>query len=101
MKNFIRQSLIAASLVLTLAAPSQVRAQDNKLVYDRKVNSSIGIAADNATGYSYEIKDKKGNVVLSGKITSAKTFYIATSKLNKGNYRFTINGNVLQEFIIK
>lgn len=100
MKNIIRKSAIAASLVLALAA-SSVQAQSNTLVYDRKANSAIGISSDNAVGCNYEIKDKKGNVVASGKIRSAKTFYINTGKLNKGFYRFSINGSILQEFIIK
>ncbi len=101
MKNLLRQSLIASTLILTLASPSLVSAQGNALVYDRSTNSSIGIAADNATGCNYEIKDRSGRVVLTGKIKSEKTFYIATGKLNKGSYKFMINGNTLQEFTIK
>lgn len=101
MKNLLRRSIFASTLILALTAPSLVKAQTNTLVYDRTANSSIGITADNATGCSYEIKDKNGKVVLSGKIKSDKTFYIATGKLGRGNYSFSINGNTLQEFIIK
>jgi hypothetical protein len=101
MKNFLRQAVLTSTLIIALAVPALAKATNNALVYDRSINSSIGISVDNATGHSYQIKDRKGRVVLSGKIKSVKTFYIATGKLEKGSYTFTINGNTLQEFIIK
>ncbi len=101
MKNIIRKSVIAASLLLSLTAASfNTNAQDRP-VYDRSVNPSIGIKVENATGTGYSITDQKGNVVLGGTIAGNKTFYIATGKLGKGTYRFLIAGNVFQEFVIK
>lgn len=102
MKNIFRLPLFAAVLTVALLTTFNGTAQDNKVpVYDRELNKTIGITAENATGCRYEIRDSKGNVVLTGNINSAATFYIATGKLNDGTYRFVINGNTLQEFKIR
>ncbi len=101
MKNIIRKSVIAASLLLSLTAASfNTNAQDRP-VYDRSVNPSIGIKVENATGTGYSITDQKGNIVFNGRIAGNKTFYIPTGKLNSGTYRFLVGGNVFQEFVIK
>ncbi len=102
MKTFIRKTAFISTLFLTLAASTfSAAAQDNKLVYKKSDNPSIGITIDNATGASYNIKDEKGNVILSGTVKSDKTFFISTSKLGKGTYRFTMGNLVLQEFEIR
>lgn len=102
MKTLIRKSAIAAALILALAAPTfRANAQDNKLIYDLAHNTSIGITIENAVGASYVIKDKTGKIIYKGIVKSAKTFYIPTGKLGKGEYRFQIGSLVLQEFIIK
>ena len=102
MKTLIRKSVIASVFFLTLVISGvQSYAQNNNVfVYDRTLNNSIAIASDNAVGCSYQVKDKKGNTVMSGKIKSAN-FNIPTSKLSNGTYHFTINGKVLQQFIVK
>jgi hypothetical protein len=101
MKNIIRKSVVAASLILAIAAGSFNANAQGRPVYDRSVNRSIGITVENAIGTGYVITDQKGNVVLDGTIKSGKTFFIATGKLGKGVYRFLIGGNIFQEFIIK
>lgn len=101
MKNIIRKSVIAASFVLAVAASSfKANAQDTKLVYDKSVNPSIGITIENAAGRTYEIKDKKGNIVYKGVVKGNKTIFISTLKL-KGAYQFQLGNQVVQEFIIK
>lgn len=100
MKNIIRTTAIAVSFILTIALSFRANAQ-NTQVYDRAHNKTIGISSGNATGCNYEIRDRKGNIVMTGKIKSARTFYISTAKLGAGNFRFTINGSLLQEFAIK
>jgi hypothetical protein len=101
MKNFIRKSVIAVTLILVACVTTfQTNAKNSVFVYDRAVNSNINISSDNALGCKYEVKDSNGNIVLSGKITSA-SFNIPTAKLNKGTYHFSINGNILQQFAIK
>jgi hypothetical protein len=102
MKTLIRKSVIAATLLFTIAASSfKANAQDDKLVYQRKINTSIGITVANATGADYTIKDKKGNVVHRGKVKSAKTFYIPTGKLGTGTFCFCIGNLLIQEFEVK
>lgn len=101
MKPFFLKSLTIASLMLVITASSlQVTAQSSTLIYERSTNSNINISSDNAVGCTYEIRDKKGNVVMNGKIRYAK-FSIPTDKLTNGIYHFSINGNILQAFIIK
>jgi len=102
MKSLMRKSVIAATLTLALAVSSfQSIAQGGTLVYDKSLNSSIGISVPNAVGASYTIKDQRGAVVLEGTVKSDKTFYISTAKLNAGSYRFCIGSLALQQFDIK
>ncbi len=102
MKNIIRKSVIAASFVIAITASSfKANAQDTKLVYDKSVNPSIGITIENAIGAIYEVKDKKGNTIMTGKVKSDKTFYITTSKLNAGAYKFYVSNTAIQDFVIK
>lgn len=101
MKTIIRKTVIAASLLLTLAAASFNTYAQDRPVYDRSVNPSIGIKVENVTGAGYTITDQKGNIILGGTITGNKTFYIPTGKLAKGVYRFVIGNIVWQEFVIR
>jgi hypothetical protein len=102
MKTFIRKSVITASFVLAIATSAfNVNAKNNALVYDKVHNTSIGILVEHATGVQYTIRDKKGNIVLQGKIKDNKTFFLPTSKLSAGTYQFFLGNMVLQEFIIK
>lgn len=98
MKTFIRKSII----VLAIAASAfNTNAKSNMLVYDKAHNTSIGITVEHATGAEYIIRDKKGNLVLRGKIKNNKTFFIPTSKLNSGTYQFFLGNMVVREFVIK
>src|SRR6218665_3689772 len=98
MKTIIRKAVVAASFVIAIAASSfTTYAQDNKLVYNKSANPSIGITVENADGASYIVKDKKGNVVLQGKVKSNKTFFIPTTKLNAGTYQFFVAGTAVQD----
>lgn len=102
MKNIIRKSVIAASFVIAIAASSfKANATENKLIYDKSVNPTIGITIENANGATYTVKDEKGNIILSGKVKGDKTLHIATSKLQAGTYKFYIGGNAVQAFEIK
>lgn len=102
MKPFIRKSVLTLSLLLTtVCAALQVNAQDDKPVYRKASNPSIGITVANATGAAYIIRDKAGNIVLKGTIKNDKTFYINTGKLDKGAYQFVIGSLVLQEFVLR
>lgn len=102
MKSFLRKSVIATTLVLSIAASSfSAQAQNNTLVYDKDLNPSIGITVANAAGAAFTIRDKKGNVILQGTVKNDKTFFIPTGKLGKGTYQFFIGGLAIQEFIIK
>ncbi|PSK94326.1 hypothetical protein [Taibaiella chishuiensis] len=101
MKTIIRKTVIAASLLLSLTAASFNTFAQDRPVYDRSVNPSIGIKVENAAGAGYSITDQKGNVVFNGRIAGNKTFYIPTGKLSNGTYRFLVAGNVFQEFVIK
>lgn len=100
MKTIIRKSVIAATLALTIAA-SSFSAKAETLVYNRQSNPAIGITVENATGASFTVKDKKGNIVLQGTVKNDKTFFISTSKLGKGTYKFYIGQLAVQEFTIK
>jgi hypothetical protein len=100
MKNILRQSAIAASLIFALAA-SSFKANATKLVYERSTNPSIGITVANAVGASFVVKDKKGNIVYEGKVASDKTFYIPTGKLGSGTFQFFIGQLAIQTFIVK
>lgn len=101
MKTLLRNSVIAASLLLTFAAATPAIAQDNVPVYNKAANRSIGITVANATGASFVIKDQKGTVVYQGTVKNDKTFFISTGKLTRGTYRFVVGSLVLQEFVIK
>ncbi len=75
---------------------------DNTLVYERSLNASIGITANySAVGNTYTITDANGKTVMTGTIRSGKTFYIPTSKLGNGVYRFQIGSQIVQQFVIK
>jgi hypothetical protein len=102
MKTFVRKSVIAASFAFAIAASAfNANAKNNTLVYDKALNTSIGITVEHATGAEYIIRDKKGNIVLQGRIKNNKTFFIPTSKLNFGSYQFSLGNVILQEFVIK
>ena len=102
MKTFARKSATALTLILALAASSfNANAQEDKLVYERSSNPSIGITVDNAVGATYTIKDEKGGVVYSGKVKSTQTFYIPCSKLGVGTFHFYIGSLAIQAFQIK
>lgn len=102
MKTIIRKTIIAASFIIAIAASAFTsHAQDNNLVYDKSANPSIGITVENADGADYTVKDKKGNVVLQGKIKSNKTFFIPTAKLNAGAYQFFVAGTAVQDFVVR
>jgi hypothetical protein len=102
MKTIIRKTTIAVSLILALTASSfKAHAQNDKFVYRRSTNPSIGITIPNATGAPFIIKDKKGNIVYSGTVKSDKTFYIPTGKLGTGTFCFFIGSFALQEFQVK
>lgn len=102
MKTFIRKSVIAASFVLAITASAfNTNAKNNTLVYDKTYNTSIGITVEHAAGTEYIIRDKKGNIVLQGRIKNNKTFFIPTSKLNPGAYQFLLGDMILQEFVVK
>jgi len=97
----LRSFAITALSLLALTTSFEAQARNEKLVYHKAYNSSIGIRVEHATGASYAIKDEKGNVVLRGTIKGSSTFFIPTAKLPKGIYRFCIGSLVLQEFVIK
>lgn len=102
MKTFIRKSAtITVIAIAFIASAFRTEAQVNKWVYEKASNPSIGITVENAVGADYIIKDAAGNTVLQGKVKSKKTFYISTSKLANGAYRFYIGNMVVQEFAIK
>lgn len=102
MKINIRKTLTAVTLIFTLAATSfSAQAQDNAPVYDKTVNTAIGITVANATGQQYIITDKSGKIIMKGIVKSGKTFYISTGKLKEGTYRFSVAGNTTQQFVIK
>lgn len=102
MKTLIRKTTLVAALVtaaLISFCPSQ--AENNKLVYHKACNSSIGITVENAAGADYSIKNDKGNIVVQGKVKSDKTFYIPIAKMNAGSYRFFIGNMIIREFSVK
>jgi hypothetical protein len=102
MKSFIRKSVIVATLLLAVTASSfTAQAKSNKLVYDRSVNSSIGIRVENASGATFVIRNHKGAVVHQGRIKNNNKFYIPTNGLGRGSYSFVIGDTVLQEFVIR
>jgi len=99
MKNIIRQSIIAVTLLLTTVTAN---AKGTSLQYSRTLNAQIGITATNqiAIGGIYKVVDVNGKVVLQGRIKSADTFYIPTGKLANGSYIFTVDGFPLQSFCV-
>ena len=101
MKTLLRKTAIITTLALTLATSFKATAQENKPLYRQSTNPTIGITVENATGRSYNIRDKKGNVILTGVVKNDKTFFIPTQKLGKGTYQFVIGSLVLQEFEIR
>jgi hypothetical protein len=99
MKRFIHLACTAALLLTTTAA---TQAQEEALVYNRRLNRSIGITPmANAVGTSYSVVDAQGTAVLTGKINTSNTFFLPTSRLKKGAYRFMIGSTNAQSFIIK
>ncbi|WP_118974167.1 hypothetical protein [Taibaiella koreensis] len=102
MKTLLRKTAIVTALICATALSAfRATAQDERLIYSKGRHTAIGITVDNATGAEYTIRDKNGNVVLQGRIKSNKTFFIPTTKLGKGSYRFVIGSLVLQEFEIR
>ena len=101
MKSIIRKSIVAATLLLAVTASSfSVQAKSSRPIYDRSVNSAIGITVENATGAKFEIRNSKGEIVHTGRVKSNNKFYIPTSKLGKGTYSFVIGDTILKEFVI-
>ena len=102
MKNILRTAILAAAFFTAAAGTTQAQNQDGTLVYNRRLNRSIGITPiANAIGASYNVVDANGNSVLSGRINGGGTFYLPTSKLKTGAYHFMIGGSNAQSFIIK
>jgi len=102
MKAFLRKTAVAAAILLSATSFSfTANAQGEKLVYHKDNDAAIGITVENATGAEFVIRDKKGRVVHRGIVKSARTFYISTEKLNKGDYQFQIGNLVLQEFSVR
>lgn len=100
MKTIIRQSIIAAVLLISTAG---AQARGTSLHYSRNANERIGITAGNqvAVGGWYKITDPTGKIILRGRIKSAKTFYIPLNQLSNGQYRFSVDGYELQSFTIE
>src|SRR5690606_18536825 len=101
MKTLLRKSILTASMFLLAAATSPLSAQEEKLVYHKEHNPSIGIKVENAVGARYEVRDDRGNIVLQGTIKNAKTFYISTAKLVKGSFTFYIGSYKIQDFTVR
>lgn len=99
MNNLIRTSVLAIAFFTTAIS---VQAKGTSLLYSRNANTNIGVTPTNqvAVGSIYKILDSKGSVVLQGRILSGNTFYIPTRKLENGNYKFSVDGFILQEFSI-
>lgn len=74
---------------------------EQALVYQRAANPYIGITVSHAAGQSYSIADKNGKIILKGRISSDKTFFVPTAKLAYGSYQFLVGGAVMQQFIIQ
>jgi len=102
MKNIILKSAFIVA-VLTGAATAASARSTNTLNYSRLSNPQIGITAANkyAVGKSYTICNEKGKVIVKGVIRSAEVFYVSTQKLSNGTYVFKIDGEVVQEFVIR
>ncbi|WP_118975112.1 hypothetical protein [Taibaiella koreensis] len=113
MKNF-RNTFFFAFLLLTAFvmtncskahAASSVKpatATAPILVYERSLNPTIGVTADQGVvGSSYSIIDGNGRTVLTGTIRSGKMFRIPTGRLGNGQYRLQIGNHILQEFVIR
>lgn len=111
MKNIQKITALLAITLLWIAvtpagAASRIKPEQypvvSTLVYERSLNPAIGITADYAAvGSTYTITDGAGRKIMTGTIRSGRTFYIPTSKLGNGVYRFQIGGQVLQQFVIK
>jgi hypothetical protein len=86
MKNIIRNTALALTLLLSATA---AQAKSNILEYQQEVNENIGISIENAIGTKYQIIDSNGKVVYTGVV-----------KLGKGNFKFKIGNNVVQEFAV-
>lgn len=109
--TFIRLSVAVAVLFLCSLQPAQAasfinaprnfNSTEQALVYKRSANPYIGITVENAIGQAYTIADKNGKIILKGKISSGKTFFVATSRLSQGSYQFLVGGALMQQFIIQ
>jgi hypothetical protein len=94
-------SLQPANAASAMNASRSFKNIEQALVYERAVNPYIGITVENAAGQGYVIADKNGKIILKGKISSDKTFFVATSKLAYGSYQFLVGGALMQQFIIQ
>lgn len=102
MKSIMRKSVIAATLLLAATVFTfSAQAKNSRPVYDRSVNSAIGITVENATGARFVIRNSKGNIVHEGRVKNDNRFYIPTRGLGKGTYQFVIGDTTLQEFVIR
>ena len=100
------KKIILAAVILTVLTGTALSASarsNNTLTYNKFANPQIGVTAGNkhTIGRSYTISDEKGKVVMKGVIRSAETFYISTQKLANGSYVFKIDGETVQEFVIR
>lgn len=94
-------SLQPAKAASAITAARIAGSNEQTLVYQRSVNPYIGITVANAAGRGYTIADKNGKIILKGKISSDKTFFVATAKLAYGSYQFLVGGTLMQQFIIQ
>jgi len=107
----IRIAIVLALVLVCNIQPAQAasaintsrtfNSMEQALVYRRAANPYIGITVENAVGQGYAIADKNGKIILKGKISSDKTFFVATSKLPYGSYQFLVGGALMQQFIIQ
>lgn len=94
-------SIQPANATSAMNASRNFKNIEQALVYERAVNPYIGITVENAAGQGYVIADKNGKIILKGKISSDKTFFVATTKLAYGSYQFLVGGALMQQFIIQ
>lgn len=74
----------------------------NALIYERVLNPYITVTTvHNAVGSTYSVRDQNGKIIKTGIVRSAKTLSIAISRLTTGIYSVHIDGNLLQQFIVK
>lgn len=121
MKNILFKSGIAAALLLLVTVSFNANAANSELketsapvsveishpvvkskmyINNGKVEFIVGVPMGSNTTATYELKDNSGKVIKNGTLEPSKVVSFNSDNLGNGAYELTVDGKVIEKFVI-